>query len=148
LLCRGMVAPGGEFPYALCYDQFISRYNRDVAAADDFEIAYAACLEPAAPFRCVEAMDRRTNDRRISSFRRLAQDFEPYARTVAAFNRIAGEDLVLGSQSAIEALAAMQMRSYDRARLVIVIDSVRPCRGEVVRLDQDRTRGWDREKAA
>jgi hypothetical protein len=39
LLCRGIVAPGGEFPCPLCYTQFVGRYNRAMALPDDFKIA-------------------------------------------------------------------------------------------------------------
>ena len=59
LLCRGILAPGGEFPCRLCYTQFIDGYNRSMALPDDVEratvIAYAACHEAGRSLRSSRA---------------------------------------------------------------------------------------------
>ena len=58
LLCRGNLAPAGEFPCRLCYTQLIDGYNRSIALPDDVKIAtvlaYAACHEAG---RCRAALD-------------------------------------------------------------------------------------------
>jgi hypothetical protein len=68
LLCRGIVAPGGEFPCPFCYTQFVGRYNRAMALPDDFKIATCFLMPHATklvdPFQAMP-----------SSARRLARDF-------------------------------------------------------------------------
>src|SRR5262245_17752950 len=86
-----MVAPGGEFRHAVCYTQFPCCCGRALASPE-FKIAtcfYDACHEAGRPFQVTPK--RWIVERTIawiSSSRRLARDFERYARAVAAFVRI------------------------------------------------------------